>query len=274
MLHLAEQPALAYQGGMSLVLQEASAARKVQHIESAVHQALLGRGEALPLLPARDAEVLNDFRKMPPKIGLSTAEGRARLLHDLANIEMQAMELAYRGLIEYADAPPQFREELAKLTLEEASHLKLCLEGLDELGYSWGHWPIHLGLWNAVRPNEEILDRVLIVHRYLEGSGLDAGGRLLARLDGMGLRDASWKAVETIHREEIGHVDFGSRWFRMLCQAEGLDAENEFRDRMMKLRKQLPYRTEPLDLQTRRLAGFSEQELQFLEEWRTNRPRS
>lgn len=255
--------------GMHLVLGEARVTDKIARIEAAVHQALLGRGESVPERPARDVEVVGDFRKMPPKIGFGRPEGRARLLHDLANIELQAMELAYRGLIEYPDAPAEFREELAALTLSEASHLKLCLDGLEELGFSWGSWPVHLGLWSAVRAGENLLDRVLIVHRYLEGSGLDAGGRLLERLDGLQLRDASWKAVETIHREEIGHVDFGSRWFRELSRRDRLDPESEFRSRMSRLRAQLPYRTEPLDHEVRRRAGFSEGELEFLEGWRS-----
>lgn len=253
---------------MSWVLDEARASLKIERIEAAVHQALLGRGEAVPERPARDVEVVTDFRQMPPKIGFGRAEGRARLLHDLANIELQAMELAYRGLLEYPDAPAEFRDELAALTLSEASHLKLCLDGLEELGFAWGRWPVHLGLWSAVRTGEDLLDRVLIVHRYLEGSGLDAGGRLLERLDGLQLRDASWKAVETIHREEIGHVDFGSRWFRALSRLEKLDPESEFRVRMSRLRAQLPFRTEPLDHEVRRQAGFSDGELAFLEDWR------
>src|SRR4051812_40126695 len=68
-----------------------------------------------PLQPARDTKVVR-LHELPPKPGLSTAEGQARLLHDLASIELQAMELGLRTLTEYPNAPKEFREQLALVT--------------------------------------------------------------------------------------------------------------------------------------------------------------
>lgn len=250
-------------------LEVASVREKITVMESAVHRALLGSEAAsVPVVPGRDLEVESDFRRMPPKPGLGSVEGRARLLHDLGSIELQAMELAYRGLIDYPEAPEEFRQELGALALSEAAHLKLCLDGLEELGFRWGHWPVHLGLWQAVHSEDSLLDRILIVHRYLEGSGLDAGTRLLQRLDGLPKRDVCWSAVETIHREEVGHVDFGSQWYRRICRLESLEPDEDFRQRMTRLRAVLPYRTEPLARDVRLRAGFTVGELDFLEEWR------
>src|SRR5690606_22563209 len=130
-----------------------------------------------PLQPARDVEVKR-LGAHPPKKGLSEKQGRARLGHDLASIELQAFELGVRTLQEFPEAPRAFREELLNVTLEEAKHLRLCLQALDHLGFHFGFWPTHLTLWECVSAEDSLLDRIVIVHRYLEGSGLDASDSL------------------------------------------------------------------------------------------------
>ncbi|MBX2986436.1 MAG: DUF455 family protein [Bdellovibrionaceae bacterium] len=250
------------------VLSTACVRQKLREVEGACHEALLGRAPpAIPALVARDIEV-REAKLHPPKEGLSTPLGRARLLHDMASIELQAMELALRGLQEYPDAPREFREELAALTLSEAGHLKLCLDTLEDLGHRWGDWPVHLSLWQAVSAEDSLLDRVLIVHRYLEASGLDAGDRLLRRLEGLGRPDGTQDVIELIHREEIGHVDFGSRWYRELCRAQRIDPDHDFPVRMGGLRQRLPYRTENLAVEIRLKAGFTMKEILEMEDWR------
>ena len=133
-----------------MVFTTADVRQKLRELEGACHQALLGRA-ATPLETARDIRI-QATRERTPRAGLSLVAGRAQLLHDLANIELQAMELALRGVIEYPEAPPQLREELAALALSEGEHLKLCLDALEELGHKWGDWPIHLSLWQTIAP--------------------------------------------------------------------------------------------------------------------------
>ncbi len=249
------------------VFQTDNVRQKRQLIQQACHQALLGNCEGVPFEPARDVVVM-DSRDMRDKPGLGSIAGRARLLHDMASIELQAMELGLRTLCEFPEAPKEFREQLAEVTASEGEHLELCLNGIEELGFKWGEWPVHLGLWKAVDVGDDFLDRILIVHRYLEGSGLDAGERLLQRLAGLPQKDASWHAMERIHREEVGHVDFGSRWYRQICRERRLEPGDDFRDRMQKLRRRLPYRTEQIARGPRLAAGFTETELQVLQEWR------
>lgn len=253
------------------VLSTANVRQKLREIESACHLAVQGKLTCVPLQPARDLELV-PFSKLPPKKGLSFAEGRARMLHDLASIELQAMELGLRGLIEYPDAPLEFREDLVELTIDEGRHLELCLNGIEELGFKWGDWPTHVGLWNTVGADDEILDRVIIVHRYLEASGLDAGTKMLQRLNGLQFRDVTHAAVDRIHREEIGHVGFGSRWYRELCRRVNLDPDADFEPRMRRLRERLPYRTEQYARAPRLAAGFTEHELDVMERWRGMRP--
>ncbi len=241
---------------------------KISAIKSSCEQAMqLNTALEMPEEPARDISVLHP-KLHPAKKGFSTAEGQARMLHDLASIELQAMELGLRGLFEYPEAPIAFREELMALTLSEAEHLRMCLEGIESLGFKWGDWPVHLALWRAADKSDTLLDRILIVHRYLEGSGLDAGDTLIRRLDGTNGKETISKIVQQINFEEIGHVDFGSQWYRKLCKLEKLDASDDFAQRMNSLRLRLPKRVEPINRTLRKKAGFDDEELDYCEELR------
>jgi uncharacterized ferritin-like protein (DUF455 family) len=203
--------------------------------------------------------------QLPSKPGLSRVEGQARLLHDLGSIEAQAMELAVRTLCEYPEAPNKFRLELAELALGEARHLTLCLDRLDALGFGWGHWDVHLTLWQAVAPEDSLLDRILIVHRYLEGAGLDSGESILRRLIGVASAQPAREVVEVIVREEVDHVLFGSRWYREIAHLNKIDPERDFCQRIGKIMQTVPRRDRiARDLRLR--AGFSEPEILALEE--------
>ncbi|UXR63574.1 ferritin-like domain-containing protein [Bdellovibrio bacteriovorus] len=221
----------------------------------------------MPEDPARDVLLLHP-KEHPPKKGFATPEGQARMLHDLASIELQAMELGLRTLVEYPDAPEGFREELVAVTVSEAQHLRMCLEGIEALGYKWGDWPVHSALWRAVSAEDSLLDRILIVHRYLEGSGLDAGDTLIRRLEGTAGKDTIQKIVKQINFEEIGHVNFGSVWYREICRQNKIDAAQDFPERMASLRVRLPKRVEPINRVLRTKAGFSEEEIKYFEDLR------
>lgn len=219
-----------------------------------------------PLLPARDVEAL-EFKLHPPKLGFSTKAGQARMLHDLASIELQAMELGLRTLVEFPEENEQFRTELWDLTLSESSHLEMCLTEIENLGFKWGDWPVNCGLWQSVSSSDTLLDRLLIVHRYLEGSGLDAGDTLLRRLAGVDAK-AVQKAVKIINTEEVGHVLFGSNWYNYYCLKSDLDPVDDFEVRMNRLRTVLPKRVNPISHDLRQRAGFTENEIKYLEKLR------
>lgn len=248
------------------MLHLAAALDKIQFVESMT--ALPSARAELPDLPARDVPVV-DVRLMPGRPGFNSTAGQIRVLHDLGNIELQAMELCYRGLIEYPDAPEEFRMQLFELLKSEAGHFKLCLSGLQDLGGQWGDHPVHLGLWSAVRPSDSLLDRILIVHRYLEGNGLDAGNGLQRRLTSIP-RNVTHLIIDQIAREEIEHVSFGSLWYKNLCRLEKLDPEDDFKTRFGKLLPQIPRRIQHIHHELRRKSGFSENEIQFLEDMRAS----
>lgn len=219
-----------------------------------------------PDAPARDVELLIP-KKLPPKKGISTPEGQARMLHDLASIELQAMELGLRTLVDFPNAPDEFKENLFKVTLEEASHLEMCLIEIEKLGFKWGDWPVHTALWQATSVQDSLLDRILIVHRYLEGSGLDAGDTLFRRLQAIDCPSVKM-AVRRIGDDEIGHVLFGSNWYRQICKNENVDPNQDYFSRMAKLRGVLPKRIEPVNVILRQKSGFTAEEITYLQNLR------
>ncbi|MGH1468732.1 MAG: DUF455 family protein, partial [Bdellovibrionales bacterium] len=118
---------------------------------------------SIPDTLARDVELLPP-KQHPNKRGLSHPIGQQRLLHDLASIELQAMELGIRTLIEFqekTDIPTEFFQELSKVTYEESIHCKLCLDLLKKIGGKWGMFPVHTGLWNVAKKTDDLLDRLL-----------------------------------------------------------------------------------------------------------------
>lgn len=242
---------------------------KLQGIKIEVEQALKKPATFwIPFEAQRDVLVL-PLKDHPPKVGFSKLEGQARLLHDLANIELQAMELGLRTLVEFPYADEEFRQELARITLEEAGHCLLCLERLNDLGYAWGDWPIHTALWDAASVQDSLLDRIFIVHRYLEGSGLDAGDIFVRKLSGV-LDSRIEKTVRKITADEIDHVYFGSAWYNKICLQNELSSEQDLRHRARKLRHRLPKRVEKICHGLRLQAGFSPSEIETFEELRSS----
>ena len=235
--------------------------KKMGGLNAAIEEALsLSKRHLIDQPIARDVPLLKAC-DLPVKLKLSTAEGQARLIHDLANIELQAMELALRTLYEYPESPLDFRRELAEIARSEAFHLKLCLETLKTLNFTWGHWPIHLALWQSVSAQDSLIERIFIVHRYLEASGLDAGAAILSRLSGVSDKRCL-KTIGQIVKDEIEHVDFGSKWFRYFCLADSKNPDSEFSVLLEKFSKMIPRKERP-SYELRRRAGFSEYELKF-----------
>jgi uncharacterized ferritin-like protein (DUF455 family) len=251
------------------VLVEPQVWRKLAALDETLHALLRGGVTEVPVTPGRDVQIL-PIRELPAKKGFASREGQARLLHDLASIELQAMELGLRTLAEFPLSPQGFRSELAAVTADEGRHLKLCLEGLESLGLPWGSFPTHTALWQATAADDSLLDRIVMVHRFLEGSGLDASTTLLRRLAGVKAPE-TLRAVEVIGRDEVGHVRFGSRWYHRLVKESGVPAEVDFRARLERLFARVPRRLEPIQKDLRLSVGFTTSEIEYLEELRVRR---
>ncbi|WP_408274987.1 ferritin-like domain-containing protein [Paraburkholderia nemoris] len=213
-------------------------------------------------LPGRPAHPeLVDPRKLKRR-SMQSPEGRAVLLHALAHIEFNAINLALDAVWRFAGMPAAFYTDWLKVAAEEAHHFSLLTERLAEFGHAYGDFPAHDGLWDMCeRTRADVLARMALVPRTLEARGLDASPPIRARLQQAG-DHASAAILDVILRDEIGHVLIGNRWFRHLCDAGGLDPHATY----TRLADQYhaPKLRGPFNFEARRDAGFDEAELAAL----------
>jgi uncharacterized ferritin-like protein (DUF455 family) len=213
----------------------------------------------IPGRPARPELVAHTALKSKP---LTTPEGRAVLLHAIAHIELNAIDLALDVVWRFSGMPEDFYRAWFQVAQEEALHFSLLSEHLQTLGFSYGHFPAHDGLWEmAERTQNDLLARVALVPRTLEARGLDASPAVKNKLLSVGdLRGA--EILDLILRDEVGHVALGNRWYGHLCQQRGLEPVATFAQ--LRQQYQAPRMKGPFNLPARRAAGFSESELQAL----------
>lgn len=216
---------------------------------------------ASPGRPARP--VLVPPRALPQR-GLGSPEGRAALVHAVAHIEFNAVDLAWDAVYRFRDMPDAFYDDWVAVADDEARHFRLLADRLAALGHAYGDFPAHNGLWEmALRTDRHCLERMALVPRVLEARGLDVTPGMIGRLRDAG--DAATVAVlETILEEEVAHVAAGSRWFRWCCERIGACPEQRFQALLDELAPGVL--RGPLNHAARRAAGFSGAELARLEQ--------
>ena len=190
---------------------------------------------------------------------LATVEGRAALIHSIAHIELNAIDLAADVVWRFAGMPDAFYRDWIGVANEEALHFTLLRDHLVSLGYDYGSFPAHNALWEmAERTRGDILARLGLVPRTLEARGLDASPAVKRKLVGAGDRRAG-DILDVILRDEIGHVAIGNRWYRWVCEQRGLDPVGTYAD--LARRHDAPRLRGPINVEARRLAGFTDAEL-------------
>ena len=191
------------------------------------------------------------------------AAGRAALLHALAHIEFNAINLALDAIWRFADMPEEFYRDWLKVAAEEAHHFSLLARRLAEMGSCYGAFAAHDGLWEmAEKTRGDVLARMALVPRTLEARGLDAAPPMRAGLAEAG--DAASAAIlDIILRDEVGHVLVGNRWYRWLCNVARLDPVATY-PRLVD-EYGAPRLKGPFNLAARRAAGFDEAELDALQ---------
>jgi uncharacterized ferritin-like protein (DUF455 family) len=215
-----------------------------------------------PGLPGRPAQpVLVHPSKLKTR-AVGTLQGRAGLIHALTHIEANAIDLALDMMWRFAGMPERFYLDWWQVAQEEALHFDLLQAHLSTLGFAYGDFPAHDGLWDmAERTKDDVLARLALVPRTLEARGLDATPAVRNRLVSVG--DMAGAAIlDIILRDEIGHVAIGNRWYHYLCQQRGLDPVATYTD--LAQHYQAPVLRGPFNLQARRAAGFTEAELDAL----------
>jgi uncharacterized ferritin-like protein (DUF455 family) len=207
-----------------------------------------------------------------PRRGLGNAEGRAALLHAIAHIEFNAINLALDAAWRFRDMPDAFVEDWLRVAAEEAQHFLLLQQRLAALGYAYGDFPAHNTLWDmAVQTGHDVLTRMALVPRVMEARGLDAVPPIQRRLAIIGDHDSA-AVLATILHDEVGHVRIGNYWFTTLCDARGLDPLETFRTLLGQYHVAL-LRGE-MNRPARLAAGFTEFELSMLEDFSVTRQRT
>ena len=213
----------------------------------------------IPGRPARPELVAHTAVK--PR-SMSTVEGRAALIHALAHIELNAIDLALDICWRFAGMPDDFYRQWLAVAKEEALHFELLRDHLHALGHAYGDFPAHRALWEmAEKTRHDLLARLAIVPRTLEARGLDASPPIKAKLVAAGDHRAG-AILDIILRDEIGHVAVGNRWYRHLCDERGLDPIATYAE--LAVRYQAPRLRGPFNLEARRAAGFTEAEMALL----------
>jgi uncharacterized ferritin-like protein (DUF455 family) len=199
-----------------------------------------------------------------PKRGFGGIHSRdyAALIHSIAHIEFNAINLALDAAWRFDNMPDQYYRDWIKVAFEEAEHFSLLNAHLASLGFAYGDFEAHAGLWEmAERTSHDVLHRMALVPRVLEARGLDATPRLLPKIRSMGDRNGV-QILERILADEVGHVSIGNHWFRFICEQRGIDAQMTMR--WLWRQYDAPPAFPPINEDARRAAGFDDEDFEFL----------
>lgn len=193
-----------------------------------------------------------------PVRGLGTESGRAALIHAVAHIEFNAINLALDACARFAGMPAQFYADWISVARDESRHFQMLRERLQQLGCDYGDLPAHNGLWEAAEKTaHDVLARMALVPRVLEARGLDVTPGMIRRLTEV--RDVQTTAIlHVILDEEVRHVAIGTHWYRWLCTQRGLDASSHFTQLLTEYGMQI---RPPINWPARQAAGFNLLEL-------------
>ena len=190
---------------------------------------------------------------------LGSEAGRAALVHAVTHIEFNAINLALDAIYRFRDMPLQYYIDWMSVAADEARHFQLLSRRLTELGFAYGDFPAHNGLWEmAQRTADDCMKRMALVPRVLEARGLDVTPGMIDRLMTAG-DDETARILGIILEEEVRHVEVGSYWFRTCCDQRGLEPEATF----LGLVKELfgGSLRGPFNIPARMQAGFTQREM-------------
>ena len=202
-----------------------------------------------------------------PRRRLGSPLGKVALLHSLAHIEFNAINLALDAVYRFQQMPSRYYADWLRVAADEARHFQLLQGRLIQLGGAYGEFPVHSGLWEmAENTAHDVLIRMALVPRVMEARGLDVTPGMISKLEE--IKDSeSAQILQFIWEEEIRHVSIGSHWFQYLCQKRNICPEITY---LHLLNQYFSGRLRgPLHHEARLQAGFSESELATLEQLAT-----
>jgi uncharacterized ferritin-like protein (DUF455 family) len=212
--------------------------------------------------PGRPARPLLVPQRQVPHRGLGSEEGRAALVHAVAHIEFNAINLAWDAVYRFRGKPDAYYIDWASCANDEARHFALLSGRLAEMGHAYGDFDAHNGLWEmAEKTAHDDTARMALVPRVLEARGLDVTPGMIERLRGVG-DERTIAILDVILREEVAHVAAGTRWFRHCCERDGLDPRETFLDLLRDYMGR--HLRGPFNVAARLEAGFDEEEMDAL----------
>lgn len=229
---------------------------------AAAAEETIAQAAAIPGRPARP-ELIHPAKV--PRRSPFKPEGHAALMHAIAHIEFNAINLALDAVWRFPGMPREFYLDWLRVAKEEAYHFTLLRDHLASLGYAYGDFPAHDNLWTMCeRTKDDIVARMALVPRTLEARGLDATPQIQARLRNAGTPQALEAAalLDIILRDEEGHVAIGNHWYRLLCEREGLDPVAHYG--VLVRQYDAPKLYPPYNEEARRRAGFTKEEMDWL----------
>ncbi|MGJ8546780.1 MAG: ferritin-like domain-containing protein [Sulfitobacter sp.] len=189
----------------------------------------IGRADP-PLHPARPAKPELLSPRDVPRRRPGTPEGRIALLHAVAHIELNAVDLHWDIIARFAhvEMPIGFYDDWVKSADEESKHFNLMCDCLEAEGSFYGALPAHAGMWRAAEDTvDDFMGRLAVVPMVLEARGLDVTPGMI-EIFKRAKADGAVAALEIIYAEEVHHVAYGSKWFHFLCGRDNLDPTPEF----------------------------------------------
>ncbi len=232
-----------------------AAALTLAQIETVIESSL-----SLPGKPAKPELV---YATQVKYRSMATLEGQAALIHALAHIELNAVNIALDAIWRFS-MPHRYYQEWLSVAQDEARHFMMLDNHLKTLGYRYGDFTAHNGLWDMAEcTKQDVLARMALVPRTLEARGLDASPQVRQKLFSCGDKQGAY-ILDIILADEIGHVAIGNRWFNWLCAQRGLDPMTTFKTLAQAFNA--PRLIAPLNIPGRRAAGFTEAELLDMQE--------
>lgn len=193
---------------------------------------------------------------------LGSELGRATLVHAITHIEFNAINLALDAVYRFRDMPDEYYTDWLKVASEEAYHFSLLNNRLKSLGYNYGDFLAHNGLWEMVlKTDHDVMIRMALVPRVLEARGLDVTPGMIKRLEKAGDLETV-DILKIILRDEIGHVSIGSHWFKYCCKQRKINPEQTFRDLLVEYMG--GGLKGPFFMEARLQAGFTQKEMDEL----------
>lgn len=215
----------------------------------------------LPSPGRPDKPELVDAREVPRR-NFSSLKGRLTLVHAIAHIEFNAINLALDAVYRFQSMPEQYYTDWCRVAAEEAQHFTMLSDYMHRHGQSYGDLSAHNGLWEmAVKTDFDVLVRMALVPRVLEARGLDVTPTMIKKLVSTG--DVELISIlERIFDDEIGHVKIGNYWYRLLCAERNLSPQETFLQLIKKYMEGAKFG--PFEVEARIEAGFSNEELKSL----------